>query len=136
MNKADLLKMPKQTATRKMLKIAAADKPVIEQIKFYGSTYERRSQENWLYLRSIVDGDILKLSCFLAEPLREKCKTPEFEIYFDRKERTYLTYVVNEDKWLTACFDRLSWPSYHYNAHGIIYDKHTGNEINAFFGTS
>ena len=49
MNKADLLKMPKQTATRKMLKIAANDKPVIEQIKFYGSTYERRSQENWLY---------------------------------------------------------------------------------------
>ncbi len=136
MNKTDLLKMPKQTATRKMLKIAANDKPVIEQIKFYGSTYERRSQENWLYLRSIVDGDLLKLSCFLSEPLREKCKTPEFEIYFDRKERTYLTYVVNEDKWLTACFDRLPWPSYHYNAHGIIYDNHTGNEINAFFGTS
>lgn len=136
MNKADLLKMPKQTATRKMLKIAAKDKPVIEKYKFYGNTYERRSQENWLYLRSIVDGDILKLSCFLAEPLREKCKTPEYEIYLDRKERTYLTYVVNEDKWLTACFDRLPWPSYHYNAHGIIYDKHTGNEINAFFGTS
>ena len=50
MNKADLLKMPKQTATRKMLKIAAKDKPVIHTIKYFGTTYERRSQEIWLYL--------------------------------------------------------------------------------------
>lgn len=136
MNKAVLLKMPKQTATRKMFKMAAEDKPIIEKYKLYGQTFEKRSQKNWLYLRCTVEGDILKLSCFLAEPLREKCKTPEYVIYFDRKEKAYLTYVVNKDKWFTASFDRLPWPSYRYYSHGIVYDKHTGNELNAFFGTS
>lgn len=136
MNKADLLKMPKQTATRKMLKIAAADKPVIEKIKYFGSTYERRSQENWLYLRCIVDGDILKLSCFLPEALREKCKTPEYEIYFNRKNRDYTTYVVNKNKWSTACFERLSWPTYRYNSNNVVLEKQTENMINQFFGTS
>ncbi len=136
MNKADLLKMPKQTATRKMLKIAAEDKPTIDKYSYGGITYERRSQKFWLYLRCIVDGDILKVSCFLSEPLREKCRTPEYEIYLDRKNRQYLTFVVNENKWYTASFERLPWPGYRYNSHGVILEKQTENMINKFFGTS
>ena len=99
--------MPKQTATRKMLKIAANDKPVVEKYTIGGYTYEKRTQKNWLYLRSLVEGDILKISCFLPEPLREKCRTPEYEIYLNRKSREYTTFVVNENKWFTACFERL-----------------------------
>ena len=40
----------------------------------------------------IIEGDTMKLACFLTEPLRVKCKLSKYEIYIDRKAKDYLTY--------------------------------------------
>ncbi len=134
MNKADLLKMPTLQATRKMLRMAMEDTPDVETNRHYGETYVRRTYKHWLYIRSTVQDDVLKVSCFLPDSLRERCMTPRFEIYLDRKQRDYLTYVPSEKKWLTGCFYHLPW---HVNCYGnnIVAECHTMKQIKDFFGT-
>ena len=129
MNKKQLLKMPRLKATSKMFQLAKEDKPVIKR---YGR-YETRFYQRWLYLRCCTKNDILKLSCFLAGPLREKESLPKYEIYFSKSERTYLTYDVENSKWLTGSFERLEWPSYRYHRSYFWCDRETRKRICQYF---
>lgn len=107
MKKKELLALRDLKATPQMMKLAAADTPHREKY-FYGYS----SQETYtrgLYLRAIVENDLLKVAIFLPEHLRMGGKNAAFEVFVSRAENRFLTYDRLHDKWLTAKLDMLPW---------------------------
>lgn len=110
MNKRELLGMRPLNATPKMMRLANVDK--LEQ---RGSYYwSPNIYERTLYLRCLLQNEILKVSLFLPEYMRAGSRRPRYDLYLDRANRKFLTYDVMNQKWLTSKLDRLDWP---YQAH-------------------
>ena len=85
MIKKELLKMPKLRATPYMLRRAKADKPKDVRVNKY---------TNWSYLRCCTKKGILKVSFFMTEAMRYGGTKPIYDIYFDRKNKKYITIAV------------------------------------------
>ena len=131
MNKKELLTMPKLKVTPSIYREAMADKPEI--IRYYRN-YEKRDHKTAVYLRCCTRNGILKVACFTTEEIRTGSKNPLYEIYLSKEEKTYLTYKVEEKRWLTASFWRLTWPTYFYS-NKIKCCRETQKAIRKYFGS-
>lgn len=110
MKKKELLALRDLKATPQMMKIATTDTP--QRIPhWYGNGY-REVYARGLYLRAIVENDLLKVAVFLPEHLRMGGRNAAFEVFVSRAESKFLTYDRLHDKWLTAKLDMLPWPRY------------------------
>lgn len=131
MNKKELLAMPKLKVTPSLYRAAMADKPEIIR---YSRNYEKRNHKIAVYLRCCTRNGILKVACFTTEDIRTGSKSPLYEIYLNKEEKTYLTYKVEDKQWLTASFWRLTWPTYFYSTK-INCCRETQKTIRKYFGS-
>lgn len=131
MIKKELLKMPKLKATPYMLRRAKMDKPKDNVSKYY----HNKKYNHWLYLRCCVKKGILKASFFLTETMRYGGDKPIYDVFFDKKNKKYITYSHAKEKWLTASICNLSWPSYWFYDEGVYVSKETNKTLRKYFKT-
>ena len=108
MKKKELSSLKHLNATRKILKMAAEDTPKTIGIGRY-FTYEQ--YQTGLYLRCMVQGNILYVAIFLTPYLRMGARKPAYELYIDKSQNQFLTYEYETKRWLTAKLDKLQWPT-------------------------
>ena len=109
MRKQELLRFRKQKATPSMMRSAEQD----ELQDRYGYHYfDCRGYRIGMYLRCLLERDVLKVSFFLTEPMKAGGKLPAFELYLDKKNMCFITYDCIEKKWRNAKLDMLPWPRY------------------------
>ena len=126
MIKKELLKMPKLRATPYMLRRAKADKPKDVRVNKY---------TNWSYLRCCTKKGILKVSFFMTEAMRYGGTKPIYDIYFDRKNKKYITYSHEKEKWLTASLRNLYWPDSWFNRHAVYVPRESNKILKKYFKT-
>ena len=108
MKKRELEKMQHLQATNKMMQLAAKDTPTIEK-RCYGpiSVYK-----HGIYMRCIVQDNILKTAFSLAEHMRTGSRNPAYELYIDYEKRAFITYDCRCEKWTTSQLYNISWPGH------------------------
>ena len=126
MIKKELLKMPKLRATPYMLRRAKADKPKDVRVNKY---------TNWSYLRCCTKKGVLKVSFFMTEAMRYGGTKPIYDIYFDRKNKKYITYSHEKEKWLTASLRNLYWPDGWFNRHAVYVPRESNKILKKYFKT-
>ena len=126
MIKKELLKMPKLRATPYMLRRAKADKPKDVRVNKY---------TNWSYLRCCTKKGILKVSFFMTEAMRYGGTKPIYDIYFDRKNKKYIAYSHEKEKWLTASLRNLYWPDGWFNRHAVYVPRESNKILKKYFKT-
>ena len=109
MRKQELLRFRKQKATPSMMRSAEQDEL---QDRFSYGYLGCRGYSIGMYLRCLMERDILKVSFFLTEPMKAGGKLPAFELYLDKKNMCFITYDCIEKKWRDAKLDMLPWPRY------------------------
>ena len=131
MIKKELLKMPKLKATPYMLRRAKEDKPKFESNRYcYCDKYKF-----WLYMRCCTKKGILKASFFLTEAMRYGGTRPIYDVYFDKKNKKYITYSYEKEKWLTASIYKLDWPSYWFASEKVYVCRETNKTLRKYFNT-
>ncbi len=112
MNKKNLAEMKKLRATEKMMRIAVEDIPIEKSL---WSGYAYKEYKYSLFMRCIVQQDILKVAIFFPDHMRMGSRKPSYEVYCSKKEGQFLVYDHLAAKWRTAKLDRINWPisSYH-----------------------
>lgn len=131
MIKKELLKMPKLKATPYMLRRAKMDKPKDNVYQYY----HHKKYNHWLYLRCSVKKGILKASFFLTETMRYGGVKPVYDIYFDKKNKKYITFSHQKEKWLTASIPNLTWPSSYFISDGVYVCRETNKTLGKYFNT-
>lgn len=131
MIKKELLKMPKLKATQYMLRRAKMDKPKSNVSDYY----HHKKYNNWLYLRCCVKKGVLKVSFFLTETMRLGGTKPLYDIYFDKKNKKYITYSCQNEKWLTASICYLKWPTPWFASEGVYVCRETNKTLRKYFNT-
>lgn len=109
MNKKELLSIRALNATPKMIRLAAADSVQKRTLTRWGQQYTRTGCQYDLFMRCVVQDDILKVALFLPRLLRLGARTPAYDVYIDREARQFLTYSHEKETWLTGKLDRLDW---------------------------
>lgn len=133
MKKKELSSLKHLNATRKILKMAAEDTPKTIGIGRY-FTYEQ--YQTGLYLRCMVQGNILYVAIFLTPYLRKGARKPAYELYIDKSHNQFLTYEYETKRWLTAKLDKLQWPiSIYYSNEKWISEKDS-QQIREYLGSS
>lgn len=131
MIKKELRKMPKLKATPYMLRRAKEDKPKFESNRYcYCDKYKF-----WLYMRCCTKKGILKASFFLTETMRYGGTRPIYDVYFDKKNKKYITYSYDKEKWLTASIDNLDWPTYWFASEKVYVCRETNKTLRKYFNT-
>lgn len=131
MIKKELRKMPKLKATPYMLRRAKDDKPKFESNRYcYCDKYNF-----WLYMRCCTKKGILKASFFLTEAMRYGGTKPIYDVYFDKKNKKYITYSYEKEKWLTASIYNLDWPSYWFASEKVYVCRETNKTLRKYFNT-
>lgn len=121
MKKQELRKMRKLTATPMLMKSAKQDELKERNSEWYT---KRKGYYIGVYMRCVVERDILKVAFFLTEHMRLGGNQPAYELYIDRKNQCFITYDCMSDRWLNAKLDNLPWPAYvHNSAHKWVSDK-------------
>ena len=134
MKKSDLLKMDRLAATPNMMRLAQNDKPVIVVAPYSRSKYEKYKHD--LYIRCRIQNGILKVALFWAAFMRAGGNLPIYEVYVSRKERKFITYDRQHEKWLNAKLDRLEWPQYRWWEDMKVWaDRQTRKTIRNYLGT-
>lgn len=124
MRKQELLRFRKQKATPSMMKWAQQD----ELKDRYSCRYsDCKGYHISMYIRCLLERDILKVSFFLTGQMKTGGNLPVYELYLDRKNMCFITYDCIEKKWRNAKLDMLPWPRYvHYSENRwISADDHT-----------
>ncbi len=118
MIKKELLALPQQLASSRMLKLAATNKPKIlkERARWNGQVRETVSYRYPLYVRALIRSGIAAISFYAADTLRLGGRKPVYTLYVDKAKDQFLTYSHANEKWLTSMLKNLSWPSYYYNS--------------------
>lgn len=130
MDKQELLAIKKLRATAKMMQSAAMDAPK-EEMSAWGNKY--KLYEYGIYMRCVVQNEILKAAFFFPDFMRAGGKTPVYEVYCSKKEESFLLYDCIAKKWRTAKLDRIDWPSYcYYSSEKWISAKDTAIVKNYF----
>ena len=111
MKKRDLLAMKSLQATRAMLQ-AARENPIITKKRksTWGYTISESKCKFMMYFRATAENGILKVAVFIQQELQNGVRTPRYEVYCDRENKTYTTYDLREDKWRSAKIDYLEYP--------------------------
>lgn len=112
MLKKELLQMRSLNATQKMMRLAEADIPVKVKREYWsGFSYEEEHRQYGLYMRCVLQNDILKVAFFLPDAMRLGGRRPAYELYIDRKHSKFITYDCASRKWLESKLDRIEWPN-------------------------
>ncbi len=122
MNKKILTEMKSLKATARMMKIVAEDIPRKEKCNWSGKVYDIYQYN--LYMRCVVQQDILKVAIFIPAYMRMGSRMPSFEVYCSKKDGQFLMYDRLAAKWRTSKLDRINWPaSYSYSGKRWISEK-------------
>ena len=126
--------MDRLAATPNMMRLAQNDKPVIRVCAYTRVKYKEYKHD--LYIRCRVQNDILKVALFGAAFMRAGGNLPVYEVYVSRKERKFITYDRQHEKWLNAKLDRLEWPQYRWWEDMKVWaDRQTRKTIRNYLGT-
>lgn len=112
MRKAECLKMQKISPTAKIAQLA---KTKTSEKNYYGKAY--KGLYNY-YLRAVTTHDLVKISLFNAEWIKEGNKESQYDIFIDTEDCRYISAEKNKDGsvkgWRTAMISNLiSWESYY-----------------------
>lgn len=105
MKKSSLLKMKNLPATEEMLAVAREDVPV-KVGSGWNTSYRCRYSG---FVRSAVEGGILKVTLYDPDAMRLGGTLPVYEIFMEKEKQQFLTYDRSHDKWRTAKIDCLEW---------------------------
>ena len=118
MRKQELLRFRKQKATPSMMRHAEQDS--LEDRRGYRWS-QCKGYHIGMYIRCLIERDILKVSFFLTEQMKTGGNLPAYEVYLDKKNMCFITYDCIGKKWRDAKLDMLPWPSYvQYSDHKWI----------------
>lgn len=109
MRKQQLLQFRKQKATPSMMKRAEQDE-LKDRRGYHWS--QCKGYQISMYIRCLIERDILKVSFFLTELMKSGGRLPAYELYLDKKNRCFITYDCMNKKWSNAKLDMLHWPTY------------------------
>lgn len=113
MNKRDLRKLEQLKATDLMIHEVYKDKG--EEVVRYCSRYDKRNAERhtkyrfYKYMLAEVENDILKVGIWTRKQLALGYKHPEFTIFMDKSDGTWITLETDESKWLEAMIYKLPY---------------------------
>lgn len=105
MKKSSLLKMKNLPATEEMLAVAREDVPV--KVGSGWNTFYRCRYSG--FVRSAVEGGILKVTLYDPDAMRLGGTLPVYEIFMEKEKQQFLTYDRSHDKWRAAKIDYLEW---------------------------
>lgn len=112
MIKKELLNMHLLSATRKMAETAEQDEVKEIYGPWYRNYYGQKTRNTYrchtyfMYLRAVVEGEILKVSVFTRDRILNGQQSL-YDIYINKKEGRYLTFDNKDNKWRTAKIDML-----------------------------
>ena len=92
-------------ATEEMLAVAREDVPV-KVGSGWNTSYRCRYSG---FVRSAVEGGILKVTLYDPDAMRLGGTLPVYEIFMEKEKQQFLTYDRAHDKWRTAKIDYLEW---------------------------
>lgn len=92
-------------ATEEMLAVAREDVPV-KVGSGWNTSYRCRYSG---FVRSAVEGGILKVTLYDPDAMRLGGTLPVYEIFMEKEKQQFLTYDRSHDKWRTAKIDCLEW---------------------------
>ncbi len=115
MKKKKLQEMKMLSATAAMMKLAKEDIMTERVQEYYGRCYKQEAYQYGLYLRCVIQHDILKVALFMTKFMKSGGKLPAYELYFDCKKRDFITYDRLRGKWTNAKLDRIDLPWYAYH---------------------
>ncbi len=127
MVKKELMKMRQLQATPHMMRLAMEDKPT-KKYPFAHETYNRS-----LYMRCLVENNILKVSIFLPDSMRMGGKLSAFDLYISQEKKQFITYDRQRDKWLTAMIFNLPFPYYVWQSRNRWISREGGKCIRKYF---
>lgn len=130
LKKQELLKLRTLGATPKMMRLAAEDKP---QRKIDRS-WESEVYARGLYMRCLIQDGILKVAFFLPDHMRMGGRNPSYELYIEHKNRQFVTYDCQCDRWLTAKLDMLPWPNNMWESKEKWISKADSQAIKTYLG--
>ena len=133
MKKKELSSLQHLNATGKILKMAAEDTPKTIYVGRY-AVHER--YQTGMYLRCMVQGNILYAAIFLTPHLRMGARKPAYELYIDKSRNQFLTYEYETKRWLTAKLDKLQWPLSVYYSDGKWISGKDSQQIRKYLGSS
>lgn len=105
MKKSSLLKMKNLPATEEMLAVAREDVPV--KVGSGWNTFYRCRYSG--FVRSAVEGGILKVTLYDPDAMRLGGTLPVYEIFMEKEKQQFLTYDRTRNEWRTAKIDYLEW---------------------------
>lgn len=105
MKKDSLLKMKDLPATEEMLAVAREDVPV-KVGSGWNTSYRCRYSG---FVRSAVEGGILKVTLYDPDAMRLGGTLPVYEIFMEKEKQQFLTYDRTRNEWRTAKIDYLEW---------------------------
>ena len=112
MIKKELLNMHLLPVTRKMTETAERDEVKEIYGPWYRNYYGQKTRNTYrchtyfIYLRAVVEGEVLKVSVFTRERILNGQQSL-YDIYINKKEGRYLTFDNKDNKWRTAKIDML-----------------------------
>ena len=113
MRKRELLNLPTLRVTPEIRELAKADELIKRKYKCGEYGFATENYQRKMYLRCIVEAQILKVGIFFPDHIKTGSTLPNFEVFVSKKENTFLTYDRANGRWLTAKLDRIdSFPIY------------------------
>lgn len=103
MKKSSLLKMKYLPATEEMLAVAREDVPV--KVGSGWNTFYRCRYSG--FVRSAVEGGILKVTLYDPDAMRLGGTLPVYEIFMEKEKQQFLTYDRTRNEWRAAKIDYL-----------------------------
>ena len=138
MIKKQLMALPKQAATPRMLKLAAVNPPKVRDERSWwdGHITKTTVYRYPLYLRCIVQDGIAAISFYAADTLQLGGRKPIYTLFVNKGKDQFLTYSHTDEKWLTAMLKNLSWPSYYYKGGETWISTADRKRLQSYFGST
>lgn len=108
MKKAWLKKLRELCATTSIMELARKE---VTKRWTYGN---QEFFEHDTFLRCQVEKGILKVSLFLTSDLRLGSRKPRYQVFLDRKSKSFVTWDTLRETWRESKVDRLEWPGTHW----------------------
>ena len=103
MKKSQLKKLKSLYATKEIMELAQMEAPK-------QAPYEKQeSYKRGLFIRCRVEKGILKVALFITRDLRMGSRKPAYQVFVDRKARSFVTWDRVLEKWREAKADCLDW---------------------------
>ena len=103
MKKSQLKKLKSLYATKEIMELAQMEAPK-------QAPYEKQeSYKRGLFIRCRVEKGILKVALFITRDLRMGSRKPTYQVFVDRKARSFVTWDRVLEKWREAKADCLDW---------------------------